>query len=265
MHIDAFGLITQANGDGGDTCHREGMYAFGVWLNEQVLNITQPKSRSLRTQQIFDLLEIKPGIYVRHPDPSKWYADPSTTSRDQLMGVVAACAATGDRGRLWRLFKAVMRRGGFAQNTKRNWGEVGWKIPDPMFFTFGLFIRAGCLGWFYPLLLIHDLFDLVGTLTQILLPRWDENRRRLVRRCMDDVDDNNTVISVLLAVAILPTPLSWVNRKLYARFRPMNFGCTELGETNRVQGALSWYHREGESGGNPEMAELYRAAIERWL
>ncbi|HEY8272576.1 MAG TPA: hypothetical protein VIG33_16910 [Pseudobdellovibrionaceae bacterium] len=278
MYIDAYAIIVQKDMDGGDSLHREGMYAFGKKLTGNLsynhfkneFYITDPLPlRGPAAENILDRFEVSPGIYVRHPDPKKWYSNPDTTSRDQLMPVIAYCAAYEDYPRLWRLFKAVAQRGLFAQNTIRNGeGEIDKKIPDPMHLNLAQFIRAG--GWwtapFYPLLFAFDSVELIGTvLTTLplhfqddhLLPRWRND---------NDVDDNNVVVQHLLAAQYKPTPLSELSRYIYSISRTKNLGNTLLGEENAVMGALRWYHRNELGGeGNPEIAELYRPLIEKYF
>jgi hypothetical protein len=118
MFLDTYALIVQQDLDGGDTLHREGLYAFGQKFRyDSELNVvTLPKRAPASSMSVFDQFEIAPGIYVRHPDPEKWYSNPETTSRDQLLPVIASCAAYEDHPRLWRLFKATLSRGFFAQN-----------------------------------------------------------------------------------------------------------------------------------------------------
>jgi hypothetical protein len=278
MYIDTYGVIVQKDFDGGDTLHREGMYAFGKVIRFGLVNnevfienlpSRGPASAYFREDNPINKFEVSPGIYVRHPDPNKWYSNPDTTSRDQLLPVIATCAATEDYPRLWRLFSASVQRGFFAQNLLRiGEGETDIKIPDPMHLNLAQFIRAG--GWwtapFYHLLLVFDAVELAGTLLTAMplhfvddhwIPRW---------RNENDVDDNNIIVQHLLAALYKPTPISELNRYLYSVTRAENFGNTKLGEKNPVMGALRWYHRS-EFGGdaNPEIAELYRPLIEKYF
>lgn len=270
MYIDAYALIAQQDGDVGDSLHREGMYAFGKWLlynrDDNTLVISEIPARR-DPQQIISKFEVEPGVYVRHPDPKRWSSNPDTTSRDQLVPVIAYCGAYQDYARLWRLFRATASRGMFAQNILDTGdGETVQKVPDTMIGHLGLFIRAG--GYWtaplYPVLLVTDTVDLIGTILELVPVHWEETDKRLRTRALGDVDDNNTIIAQLMAVSFKPTPISWLNRQLYSLFRPVNYGNTILGESNRVMGALAWYHRS-EAGGNPEIAELYRPMIEKYF
>lgn len=270
MYVDAYALIVQQDGDGGDTLQREGMYAFGKWLrynqSDNTVVIAEPPGRE-NPSKIFDKLEVRPGIYVRHPDPKKWYSNPDTTSRDQLVPLIAYCGAYRDHARLWRLFKAFAKRGMFSQNIKHNGeGHLGIKVPDTMIAHLGLFIRAG--GWWtaplYPFLFLADSIELAGTILNLVPVHWEERNQRLRWKDLRDVDDNNAIIAHLLAAKFKPTPISWLDRQLYAYTRRVNYGNTILGESNPVMGALAWYHRPSNLG-NPEMAELYRPLIREYF
>lgn len=270
MYIDSYALISQKDGDVGDSLQREGMYAFGKWMLYDRANNTLvireiPARRD--PAAIMDKFEVQPGVYVRHPDPTRWSSNPKTTSRDQLVPVIAYCGAYQDYDRLGRLFLATLKRGFFAQNVLDiGDNETRKKIPDTMIGHLGLFIRAG--GWwtapFYPLLFITDTLDLIGTIIEAVPLHWSESSKRFRPRDLGDVDDNNTIVAQLMAVRFKPTPISWLNRQLYALTRARNYGNTILGESNPVMGALAWYHRP-EAGGNPEIAELYRPLIEEYF
>lgn len=270
MFVDPYALIVQQDGDGGDTLQREGMYAFGKWMRYDQANntviITEPDDHGAPEQNM-EKLEVAPGVYVRHPDPTRWYSNPDTTSRDQMIPVVAYCAAFQDYQRLWRLFKATAMRGFFAQNLLRIGDDPqAPKIPDTWLGHLGLFIRAG--GWWtaplYPLLFVTDTIDLAGTILAVIPIHYEERTGILRLSEPRDVDDNNTIISHLMALRFKPTPISWLNRQVYALTRPVNYGNLILGEANPVMGALAWYHRPS-AGGNPEIAELYRPLIEEYF
>lgn len=270
MYVDSYALIVQQDGDGGDTLQREGMYAFGKWLRYNSADNTVyinaiPERRD--TAKIFDKLEVKPGIYVRHPDPNKWYSNPKTTSRDQMIPVLAYCAAYEDYPRLWRLFKATAQRGMFSQNIKRaGAGHKEFKVPDTFLGHLSLFIRAGGY-WtapFYPLLFLTDSVSLVGSILHLIPIHWEQTNKRFRFKEARDVDDNNAIIYHLMSAKFKPTPISWLNRQLYALTRQANNGNYLLGEDNHVMGALVWYHRR-QNRGNPEMAELYRPLIMQYF
>jgi len=273
MFIDAYHLISQRDFDSGDTLQREAMVAFGKKIQYNSLTNTVAILNELSDrptpEQIMDELEVAPGIYIRHPDPTKWYSNPDTTSRDQIIPVFAYCAAYEDYARLNRLFWATLKRGMFAQNTLRaGAGETDRKIPDPMHMTLALFIRAG--GWWtaplYPLLFLTDSIELLATLVAALPLHWQDDHILPRMRDPNDVDDNNSIIQHLMAVYYKPTPISWLNRYFYSVTRPINNGNLLLNESNPVMGALRWYHRDTfEGDGNPEIAELYRPLVDEYF
>jgi hypothetical protein len=271
MYTDQAAIISQQDGDVGDSLQRESMYFFGQWYRynrtENKLYLPSFDKARATPQEIISKFEIEPGIYVRNPDSSNWASNPDTTSRDQVIPVIAYCAAYEDYPRLLRLFKATAVRGMFAQNTLRI-GETSGrrKIPDTMIMNLSLFIRAG--GWWtaplYPLLFIFDGVDLLGTIVSTFPAEWDASRQVLRWKTGDDVDDNNTIIQHLVAAEWKPTPASFLNRYFYSITRAQNDGNFVLHETNPVMGALAWYHRR-EFNGNPEMAEVYRPLIEKYF
>lgn len=270
MFVDAYGFIVQQDGDGGDTLQREGMYAFGKWLrynqtDNTVVISEAPGRRDSST--ILNQLEIGPGRYIRHPDPERWYSNPNTTSRDQLVPILAYCAAYKDYPRLWRLFKATATRGMFSQNYRRaGEGHRDLKVPDTWLGHLSLFIRAG--GYYtlplYPLLMVTDTISLLGTILHQFPLHFEQTAKRFRLKGPGDVDDNNAIIYHLVAAHFKPTPISWAHRQFYALTRSANNGNYLLGESNPVMGALVWYHRK-QNRGNPEMAELYRPLIEQYF
>lgn len=269
MYVDAYSIIVQRDGDGGDSLQREGMYAFGKWMryesSSNTFFISDPSER--QPAAVMSKFEVEPGVYVRHPDPDAWYSDPRTTSRDQLVPVIAYCGAYKDYSRLWRLFKAVAQRGFFAQNIHHVAERKKQpKVPDTMLFHLGLFIRSGGY-WtapFYPLLLVTDTLDLIGQIGNLIPMHFEEASKRIRWKEFRDVDDNNTIIAHLLAAKFKPTPVSWLHRQIYSLTRAKNYGNTVLGEANPVMGSLAWYHRF-EAGGNPAMAELYRPLVQEYF
>jgi len=160
----------------------------------------------------------------------------------------------------------------FAQNTKKNWNAPGTKVPDTMLISLSDFIRAG--GWWtailYPLLFATDTLDLLGTLMSLIPITFHDSAvlskpsTWLSKRSPADVDDNNRDISILGAVAFKQTPIAWLNRKIWARFRPKNLGNTELGIDNNCFAAMAWYH-DPRNQGNAEVVELYKAPLLKYL
>lgn len=273
MYLDHLGLIVQKDFDGGDSLHRAGsfelVHSIAARKNIQVIHRA---GHSLPTPWLTAqrLYEVCPGLYVRHPDKGKWYSNPDTTSRDQLVPAIIALGMSGMRRELWRLEWQIIKRGLFAQNIYRNWDDPltqKRKLPDTFLFCIPILIRAW--GWrafpFYPALLFLDFVDVLGQIVESI-PIHVTDDREVRRKQPDDVDDMNGINKHLLALAVLPTPFSWLSRKIYSKFRMKNLGNTKKGEVNHVMGALVWYNRNDEGGsGNPEMAEIYRPLIEKYF
>lgn len=70
-YLDEYGLIVQRDKDGGDAVYRNALYSV---LASDIKHWNLTRSRC----------EVAPGIWVRHPDKTKWYSDPSNCSRDQV-------------------------------------------------------------------------------------------------------------------------------------------------------------------------------------
>lgn len=227
IHFDEHGLIVQSDGDGGDTAQRTGMFYY-VHRDERAF------------ERALDLLEVEPGVYVRHPFQHDFRNEPHRFSRDQQRPLVIALGKCGMHDRLWRLTRAHLMRMGKYQN-------VDVMGPSHL----GEYVRAFRFKALYPLLWITDLGLLFSSLETAVTARFDA----------DFTDDNNHLLSLLQAQDIMPTPISWLARKIYKNFRPENLGNSILGEPSPAQGALAWYHRAG-NGGNPLIAEAYRPLVE---
>ncbi len=268
MNYDANGLIVTKQKDGGDTLAEETRYWFLLWFNFVAMSNYITTDRAKRPSDIMKLLEDTPGIYIRNPIDR---SDSSDVSRDQLMPVIYYCAAFRDYPRLYRLFKACLNRGMFAQNCVKD-GQ--FKIPDQMWTCIGAFIRSGgnATTILYPLLILCDLVDLIGTVAWLAIPytwnsellTWYDPRTWMTPRTPDDVDDNNLDIALLASVCFKPTLIAWIHRIIWGSFRPRNDGNILLGERNNCLAALSWYHASINQG-NPEITEMYRKPVERYL
>jgi hypothetical protein len=227
IQFDSMHLIVQADGDGGDTAQRTGMFYY-IHYDEAAFT------------HALDQLEIKPGIYIRHPDQSDFRSDPSRFSRDQQRPLVIAMGKYGMNDRLWRLTKAHLMRLGKYQN-------ADFSGPSHI----GEYIRAFRARVLYPVLFVTDFALVFDSIDLAITSQFNP----------DSTDDNNHILSLLQAQDIMPTPVSWVARKIYKHFRAPNLGNTVFGETSPAQGALIWYHR-ADQGGNPLIAEGYRGLLQ---
>jgi hypothetical protein len=194
---DSFGLITQANGDGGDTAQREGMINVLCYLLYKSELITSEYWHyiKIRSGDVFRKLGPSFEGYRRHPDKRKWYSNPNNFSRDQS---VALCLAFGfvDLLRLEFFWSEHKDRWFFYPNTRRNFGVKGWKIPDitgPS--HFGQFIRGFMAKRWRWLLYFTDSFDFFHSLSRYIKGHLDK----------DHADDLNFILSLLQAKVRYPT------------------------------------------------------------
>lgn len=170
-YTDTYGLLgrLQRDGsiDGGDSLHKTSHY--GIY-------------RSPALALVFNC-EIAKGVFVRNPDPNKWYSNPNTTSRDQLKALLCYLVIEGFTGTLKRVFKDHLKRLLlFTANTRNNgsyptleeynkhspqkpWDGYKWKIPDiTLFEVWALYIRGFRCRIMYPFLYIFDLESLFGAI-----------------------------------------------------------------------------------------------------
>lgn len=227
LHFDEYGLIVQGDGDGGDTAQRTGMYYF---LHDDREGFERALSQ----------LEVRPGIYVRHPQQDGFRSDPRRFSRDQHRPMLIALGKYGMRDRLLNMAKNHALRLGKYQNHDFI-GPIG----------VGEYIRAFDCKSCYPMLLLTDAFLVWGSIGLISQASLNP----------DETDDNNHVMSLLQARETLPTPLGNFAIYLYREHRPNNLGNAVLGKIDPVEGALAWYHR-ADSGGNPFLGNAIYQAIE---
>lgn len=200
-YIDKFGLIVQdvngnTTGDGGDGTHKTSHLEIALFLNDD------PAHPSF--EKLIDVQKATP--FVRHPDPSKWYSQLDRFSRDQATPYVIALALNKNYKMLFHFFVRHMLHGFlFTWNYVPNWvmpGDPGYKkkMPDiTLFEFFNVYIRGFRLYPLYPLLLLGDLEMLGGA---------------IVKRFSKGNDIANSLANVLLAKEIMPTPLSYLARKI---------------------------------------------------
>lgn len=244
FNFDENNLIVQADGDGGDTAQRTGMYYLGLYIRSEYLGLDN-LGYGFSTRQDFEnaltLLEVKPGIYVRHP--TQWN-DPNDFSRDQQTPLVIAMGFYKMTSRLTRLYSAQRRRF-FSKYQNKD-------FPTPEHMNFYSRAFNNCCG-FEP-----EKSYAVGDSLQYL------NSLLLCKKAQDPnwVDDLNHILSLLQATLIKPTKISQAALSYYVKNRPKSLGSPF--EKNNILAALTWYNR-ADSGGNPGFVELYRPIIERFF
>jgi hypothetical protein len=214
---------------------------------------------------MMNLIEPRPGMFVRHPDPSMWYSNPVHFSRDQQSAVAIGLSFLGNKGAIKRMAKGHLKRFGLYPNFQLNKVGVDGKfrrvtgdIASPE--HFGYYIRGLHLYPLYPLLLVGDLFMLLNSLIIVFMSLRSVNS-------METSNDLNHICALLQAKHMMPTPISWLARKVYSLFR-RNAG-VEVG--HRLPGfgpqtALdSYFHDNLPPTSNPPIDLLFKSFLEKQL
>lgn len=265
-YFDDLGFPCQDNGDVGDSAQRVGWIETINVATRCLLNIGSIVT--IDFAQLFKMLEVSPGVYVRHPKASGVQASPKDFSRDQQTALRKALILRGDWSDLWRMFKAHASRGFKYQN--KDWGLA---LTD---YVRGFLLWSIRLSWYWVVLwfpvqllcwYLLWVFDLSTTMTMLnrigLIPRWKHETHEIVGMDLEDVDDLNHFLDHVLALHV-PTPISYLNRWAYKTFRPKSLGNIEMGYTNNVYAAIGCYFRV-EWGGNPALAVITAPLIKKYF
>lgn len=273
------GLLSTWDGenyDEGDGAQKTGLLRFGRWLKYR-----KDKDQLVREQAKFeqemDMLECltKKGWYIRSPSLARrWWCNPRCFSRDQHRSLVIAAGAMKQQRRLWRILWEHLKRGTLHQNNRKIDDLDAWKMPDVTSpDNMGEIIRALYMSgakWLivlWPLMLIADLSALVGLL--LSFPQWKNP---------DHADDDNAIMSYLQAKYAMPTPISYLVRKIYKRYRPMagiykvdpppapdsyELSWDDMSKLTGAHSAIYWKHRP--MTGAPPFFSLYKDILTKEL
>jgi len=273
---DSNGLIRQKNGDSGDQCNRTGFLFFcNALLFDTALPHRVEFSKSL------DKLSLSDGTYRRSADPKHWGFSPKTSSRDQQLPIAMALGAWGMKSRLCQMFVKLLSRFGFYTNTRHNWQYETlveqneaiksrivdrtwegkhWKLPD-----FALPHHINCylrgFNWvvLWPVVLVCDTFLVVNSIVKVIKSR-DKN----------DNDDLQMICMMIQASIYLPTPLSWLAKRIYRlRLNPVYdtwYGRDKPRIPSRVHPAqaclISYFRPESHA---PPLDKLCAPLVEKYL
>jgi hypothetical protein len=268
MITDENFLIVQYDGDGGDTLQQSGFASLGWWMKFKFI----PKFGTNAIKYCY----VGRGRWIRHPKPNTFWSDPRVTTRDQLLMTYPMLRLAGEWKLLLASVIALLVRFCFAQNTRSSDGTL--RMPDFMHPFLGTVIRS--LFPFsiplYPFLILFDLCLISGIALDLIPWRWSSEQKKFVKRDPNDTDDDNAVGQLAIAMLWMPTPLSWLARKVHAKYRPWNYGCLGVETLEQakemavgiqvytpVYGALRWKHRR-ESGGNEEVAIVWSDTINKF-
>jgi hypothetical protein len=221
-------LLVQNSGDGGDSLQRNSHEA----ILRGLARAYNGNPSLFFNQAVMNQFEVGFGLYVRHPDKSKWYSNPNNCSRDQIGIAAQSMVVTQDTARLWRLTLRILSRFGFMQNyymgtdvptreevnktVSLRWPKfirshivtlktkiAPYRIPDII--TPGMIatiIRGLNLWILYPALLFLDIF-MLGDLYFRKKNVWDI--------------DNMTASQIMIANYKYPTPVARLVKRMYAQ------------------------------------------------
>lgn len=207
------GVITQADGDKGDTLNRIGayysaLYALGVMRDDtqQVKNVGLIATLNTLTNSP-TMLPF--GRFRRGNSVARWFNNSDNVTRDQMVPIEAALALSSDtelaRAHFWARAKRLFFHFS-TQNDGQDAGPLVIKLPDictPS--EFGTLVRATRYKWLYWILPITDLF------------LWLDvgYSRSLNERSLYDSD--NQLVPQVLAALDQPTFVTEFVRRTYAQ------------------------------------------------
>lgn len=189
MYYDNNNLIVQRDGDGGDTAGREGDY----WFAQGLYNHGNP-GEIYGFDSVLTHLQVNPGVFVRNP---VHYNNPKDFSRDQTIPLILAMGEYRRYATLKCLFWNQFKNFGRYPN-----GDIAG--PEDL----GYYIRAFKAWYFYPVLIFGDFQMLVNSVIRIVKSS----------NVNDTSDDINHTLALLQAQAHLPTPISYLARKIYKKW-----------------------------------------------
>lgn len=222
--IDSNGLITQTvkgYWDGGDSLNREGMFAIAIQCLYDQKKISLEDYTLLRKRYLDNLnrLEVNWGNYRRHIDSTMWYFYPNRMSRDQWTPNAIAVGLLDIEDHRKRMFWGHGKRLWFFTTNTRNNGvyppgnpkydaatqDYSWKLPDlTVLSAWGYYIRAYKAYPLYPLLLVFDVEMFANSLIWLYDFRTNPT----------NTDILNHTSSLIQARKSMPTPFSWLARKI---------------------------------------------------
>lgn len=217
MKLDTHGLLVQDDGDGGDSARSEWSYYLA--------------GCAAKRNEPYELFNNEMTEMVRNPTPNMWWSNPSLTSRDQALHAFTYLADSPTREVFYAFLKAHIKRGLRCQNGDLLWANIN------------TITRAMQWSILWPITVLWDISLLIGAMERChWLPRWDQDNKRIVwRNDPDDVgDDLNLQMS--FAQPGHPSPVRWLARKLYVKFRPEVY--IYGSPVNRAHACWCWYYRK---------------------
>lgn len=203
FNVDSQLMITQSDEkhDGGDTANRIGIFYYiakVIGLKKDFLG----RDLELGFEDSIKRLEIQPSIYIRHPTQVSIYNVPDHFSRDQQSPIsIAMSLYTNQLERLTRLANAHFKRFGKYQNKD-------WASPQ----HFAFYSRRPGNYIMYPYFFFSDLGLVVDSILRVVKRHYKPS---------DTSDDLDHSLAIIQAYEVMPTPISWLARKIYKLSNPM--------------------------------------------
>lgn len=216
--LDENSLVVQRDGDPGDSAYRSSIFAFLLKMMEH------PQAKDYYDVMISHLT-VSPGVFHRTATSSHWGYNSNNLSRDQAAAIKLAATVNNDVQSIEEFNEESHNRQDELAQIPR-WGKwlakINWlipfhqnvhpgtdapdnfrKIPD----TFGWNeisneMRRKDKWWSYPLLLVRDVAFIFG-LYERKKQLWDY--------------DSLYAKDLIYANLVMPTPFSWLAKKLYRR------------------------------------------------
>jgi len=225
-YIDEYGMYSEKFSNewsSGDSMQRVGFKFLANYFKHKIFGTEESFLELKKAIVVFykqlDQIRVSKGIYCRHPRKSKWTSDYKETSRDQHISLIVALGFLQDKKELWSFtWRHILRLGVFNNiieqgddQFQKPWYKRKVKLPDitsPA--HWGMLIRAWRAWPLYPVLLLGDLFNLIGTFITIYNCKVDPST----------YDDISGMCLMFQEKYILPTPIGWLNRKIYFKYRP---------------------------------------------
>ena len=252
--IDQNGLIAMKDGDEGDSCAREALFAVCIreLYDQGKINMADYLLLRKRYWENTIKLSDSQGTLKRGLIPNSWVSqsDGIVMSRDQWYPSVIAFGSLDLKGLLnYMFFGHLFHRGLlFTSNTCPNWimknsPQYRWKFPDvTLLDSWGIYIRAYKAWILYPFLFLFDLPILVQSLILIYNSFYNPNSTS---------DVPNHLCSLIQAKRRMPTLITWIARKL------LNF-CK-----NGIQTQVDNYFTP--QNGSPPFGEIFKAILPNFL
>lgn len=214
MRTDDYGLLVGYNdNDSGDTAFFHAHYSYcSKLLNKSESNVA---SYPYALEMLWD--ESNNAIR-RTPNKDHWGFNSGNSTRDQHIGHIICLGKDmyNDTKTLKKIFWRLFTHFGFYPNILKNYTNEKkrwYKLEFPDIATpdnAGIFIRSFNIRSLWLALIISDCALALAVIYRLIHVRFIDQR---------DVDDANTNIALMQAKRVMPTPISWLTRKLWKHLR----------------------------------------------